>query len=99
MGLAARIRTPMSQSNRITMSGDEFRKIRMGLGLGRDAFAMELGYEGGETGNVNTIKRFENNKRPVPLPVAKLAWMLSAHGLPEVWPEGLLAAVSEETAI
>lgn len=97
--MAARIRTPMSQSNRITMSGKEFQRIRTDLGLSRDVFAMELGYEGSVNGNRNTIKRFETSERPVPLPVAKLAWMLSAHGLPEVWPEGLLAAVSEETAI
>jgi transcriptional regulator with XRE-family HTH domain len=80
----------MSQNGRTTMSGREFRKIRAHLGLSMDDFAIELGYEGNENGNENTIARFETGKRPVPLAVAKLAWMMQKHGIPE-WPEYLEA--------
>lgn len=89
----------MNQDNRrATMDGRELRRIREQLNLSRDAFAIELGYEGNVNGNRNTIKRFETNERSVSLPVAKLVWMLSQHGLPESWPSGLEAQVREETA-
>lgn len=85
----------MSQSGRETMTGAEFRKIRKHLGLSLDGFAIELGYEGTPNGNRNTIKRFETGKRPVPLPVAKLAFLLETRGLPK-WPEHLEANPAEK---
>ncbi len=86
----------MSQDNRRpTMDGREFRRIRETLNLSRDAFAIELGYEGNANGNRNTIKRFETNERPISLPVAKLVWLLGQHGLPTAWPSGLEAQVTE----
>ena len=69
------------------MTGPEFRSIRQKLDLSMDEFARELGYEGGNQGNRTTIKRFETGQRPVPAPIARLAWMLSVHGLPDEWPE------------
>lgn len=88
----------MSQDNRRpTIDGKEFRRIREHLNLSRDQFAIELGYEGNMNGNRTTIRRFETNDRPVPLPTAKLAWMLSQNGLPESWPSGLEAKAEEET--
>lgn len=81
--------------NRPTLAAKEFRRIRVNLRLTPDAYAIELGYEGSESGNRNTIKRFEHGERPVPLPVAKLAWLLARHGLPN-WPAGLEAVLTEE---
>lgn len=85
------------RQGRKTLSGDEFRGIRKKLDLTTDAFAIELGYEGNQNGNRNTIRRFETNERPVPLPIAKLAWLLSEHGLPTRWPPALDAKIDEET--
>jgi len=86
----------MSQNGRPTMSGSEFRKIRKRLGLSMDVFALELGYEGSHKGNITTIKRFEKGNRPISLPVAKLAWMMSEHGVP-TWPFHLEASPLQET--
>lgn len=87
----------MSQNHRPTIDGREFQRLREHMKLSRDMLAIELGYEGSETQNRKTIKRFETNERPVPLPVAKLAWILSVKGIPESWPSGLEAVVSEES--
>lgn len=84
--------------DRVTVPGREFRRMREALNLSRDAFAIELGYEGNQNGNRNTIKRFEEEHRPVPLPVAKLAWLLVQHGVPSVWPSGLEAQLNEDVA-
>lgn len=86
----------MSQSNRPTMSGKELRRIRQQLDLTTDAFAIELGYEGSMNGNRNTMKRFETGERAIPLPIAKLAWMLSQHGIPAAWPAELEAQIQAE---
>lgn len=77
------------------MSGAEFRQIRKALGLSLDQFALELGYEGSQNGNRNTIKRFESGDRPISLPVAKLAWLLQKTG-PQNWPQHLLAEPVQE---
>jgi transcriptional regulator with XRE-family HTH domain len=89
----------VTQDNRRpTLPGAEFRRIREHLGLSRDQYAIELGYEGNVNGNRTTIRRFETNERPVPLPVAKLAWLFSQSGLPESWPSGLEAQVEDDAA-
>lgn len=87
----------MSQSNRPTLSGKEFRIIREKLGLSLDDFAIELGYEGSEDGNRNTIKRFETGKRPISMSVGKLAYMFLLHGIPE-WPQNLEAEPAREAS-
>lgn len=84
----------MSQSGRKTMSKTEFREIRKRLGLSSDEFAIELGYEGTRNGNRKTIERFERGMRAIPLPVAKLAFMLDTRGIPE-WPEYLEASPAQ----
>lgn len=85
----------MSQNGRKTMKPAEFLEIRKRLGYSRDGFAIELGYEGTNQGNNNTIKRFESGDRPIPLPVAKLAWLMDRHGVPE-WPMDLTAEPAQE---
>ncbi len=92
----------MNGDHRATMPADEFKNIRHRLKLSMDQFAIELGYEGNRKGNINTIRRFESGRRNVPLPLAKLAWLLNMHGLPDSWPEYLeakLAEVPEEDVI
>lgn len=83
---------------RPTIPGAELRRIRSALNLSADEFALELGYEGTRGSNRTTIRRFETNERPVPLPVARLAWMLVQHGVPDAWPSGLEAQVDETPA-
>lgn len=85
----------MSQSGKKTISGAELRDIRKRLGFSRDGFAIELGYEGTNQGNNNTIKRFETEDRPIPMPVAKLAHMFAKFGIPE-WPRNLTAEPARE---
>lgn len=89
----------MSHDNRRpTISGKEFRRIREHLGLSRDQYAIEIGYEGSSNSNRQLIRRMEKGDRTVSLPVAKLVWLLGQHGVPESWPSGLEAQVNEETA-
>lgn len=84
----------MSQNGRQTMTPAEFRSIRKRLGYSLDGFAIELGYEGTSQTNRETIKRFETGKRPISLPVAKLAWLLAQTGVP-TWPRHLTAAPAQ----
>lgn len=85
----------MSQNGRPTMDRKEFRKIRERLGFSLDGWAIELGYEGTQRGNRTTIKRMESGERPIPMPVAKLAWLLERAGIP-TWPPNLTAAPARE---
>jgi len=66
------------------------RDARVKLDLTRDAMAIELGYVGNPNSNKTTMERFEDGTKPVPLPTAKLAWMLEKFGLPD-WPAHLEA--------
>jgi len=58
------------------MEGREFRAIREQLRLSKNAFALALGYTGNSTNNTNQISRYENEKRQIPLYIARLAWLL-----------------------
>lgn len=84
----------MSQNGRPTLSPEEFERIRKTLGLSLDGFAIELGYEGTKNGNRNTMLRFVRGRRPIPLPVAKLAWLMERNGTP-TWPENLTASPAQ----
>ena len=86
----------MNRDNRQTMLGSDLKRLRKALGLSVDAFAIELGYEGSKKNNCTTIRRFEAGKRGIPLTLAKLAWMIDQHGLPEQWPEHLEAKLENE---
>ena len=89
----------MNRDNRETMPKAEFKATRQKLGLSLDQFAIELGYEGSRQANINTIRRFEDGKRGIPLTLAKLVWLLGQRGLPDSWPEYLeakLPGVPEE---
>lgn len=87
----------MNREPRATLPAREFRRIRQHLDLTMDSFAIELGYEGNLSSNRTTMKRFETGERPIPLAVAKLAWLLAQHGLPAGgWPSGLEAVLQED---
>ena len=83
---------------RPTIPGRELRRLRDQLNLTRDEFALALGFEGTETTNRQTIRRFENGEREIPLKVARLAWMYVQHGVPAQWPSGLEAQLDEPAA-
>ena len=85
----------MSQNGRPTLNRKDFRKIRERLGYSLDGWAIELGYEGTSRGNRTTIKRLENGERPIPMPVAKLAWFMGQVGVP-MWPVELTAAPARD---
>jgi len=85
----------MNHDSRETMSKAEFRRIRQKLGLSLDEFAIELGYEGSRRTNNNTIRSYEDGRKPIPLRIAKLAYMFDIHGLPDSWPPELEAKLSE----
>jgi DNA-binding transcriptional regulator YiaG len=85
----------MNGDNRVTLPASELRRIRQKLGLSRDEFAIELGYEGTSEGNTNTMRRFETGRRGLPLTLAKLIFMIDVHGLPDTWPAHLEAKLPE----
>ena len=85
----------MNGDNRVTLPASELRRIREKLGLSRDEMAIELGYEGTPEGNTNTMRRFETGRRGLPLTLAKLVFMIDTFGLPDTWPAGLEAKLSE----
>lgn len=73
------------------MKGSEFRDIRRKTKLTKNEFALELGYRGNERNNCALIKRYEQERKQIPLTVASLAWLLSlwidkTGSLPE-WPD------------
>ena len=73
----------------MTLAGTELERIRKGFGMSRVEFARELGLTGNHSGAYKAMTFLESNKRPISMPMAKLAWLLST--LPELpdWPEHL----------
>lgn len=75
-----------------TMTGDELKAIRKGLGLTTLEFGRALGYQG----NANTVsvqvRQMETDMKPVKPWIARLADMYRRHGVPAGWtdptPEG-----------
>lgn len=66
-----------------TVTGDELRRIRHELGLSGSKFGRALGYGGADTSIQPQISKLENDKRPVPISVARLAFMYWRFGVPE----------------
>jgi transcriptional regulator with XRE-family HTH domain len=87
----------MTFQERPTIPGREFKRLREHLRLSRDEFAIELGLEGSRRNNATSIKRWEDDIRPVPLRAARLAWMFVQYGIPDTWPPGLEAQIDEDT--
>lgn len=60
------------------MKAQEFKNIRLRLGLERLAFARLLGYTGTDRNDETRIKQYERGgpDRQVPLYIARLVWML-----------------------
>jgi DNA-binding transcriptional regulator YiaG len=85
----------MNRDSRQTIPPADLYRIRKGLRLTRDEFAIEIGYEGTKRNNATTIRRFEDGDRGVPLSVAKLIWLIEQHGLPTQWPPHLDARLVE----
>jgi hypothetical protein len=73
----------------MTLPGPELERIRKGFGMSRVEFARELGLTGNHSGAYKAMTFLEGGKRPISLPMAKLAWLLSTlPALPE-WPDHL----------
>ena len=80
----------------MTLAGTELERIRKGFGMSRVEFARELGLTGNHSGAYKAMTFLESNKRPISMPMAKLAWLLST--LPDLpdWPEHLKVTNSED---
>ncbi len=74
----------------MTFTGKQFQKIRNDLDLSQDEFALELGLIGNPRTNHTTIRRFEKEERPIPLPIARLAWLLWVIKDAPTWPTELV---------
>lgn len=81
------------------MDGSEFHAIRRQLGRTKVQFAQLLGYTGSEKNMITQIDKYEQDRRQVPLYIARLAWLLGqlhanhpipadAYGMPRFpdWP-------------
>lgn len=65
------------------MTADEFRAIRLKLGLTVIQWGRALGYAGSDATVTTQIYRFEGGGgREIPETVARLAYMLGRHGVP-----------------
>jgi transcriptional regulator with XRE-family HTH domain len=83
------------------MNGQIMRAIRGELAMSREEFARFLGYTGNWKNNKNRIGKFESGRAQIPLPTARLVWLVHMlnlhHGyLPEryrdqngqiIWPD------------
>jgi hypothetical protein len=67
------------------MTGKQFKKIRLGLGLDQLSWGRALGY----TGEIATVGRmmrfFESGSRTIPVRTARLAEMFQLYGVPNKW--------------
>jgi transcriptional regulator with XRE-family HTH domain len=65
------------------MTGEQFRTIRQKLGRNAKAFALALGYTGGDDALAVAISRLERGGRAIPPAVARLATMFDRFGIPD----------------
>ena len=57
------------------MTGEHLKYIRQQLGVGREDFALLLGYTGTDRNNENRVKRLEAEDQ-VPLYIGRLLWLI-----------------------
>jgi hypothetical protein len=71
------------------MTGAELKRIREELGLGRNDFALLLGYVGNDRNNNLRVRRLEDEEL-VPLYIGRLVWLIvhwyAEHGSLPHWP-------------
>ena len=67
------------------MTGEEFKAIRLRLGLSRAQFGYVLGYTGKAKNGNSLIWRMEREAQKVMPWIANLASMYDSHGVPEHW--------------
>ena len=60
------------------MTGEEFRKTREWFDLGRDEFALLIGYVGSDRNNNFRIRKMEKEEE-ISLPIARLLWLIAKH--------------------
>jgi transcriptional regulator with XRE-family HTH domain len=63
------------------MRGQDFKNIRQKMGLERIEFARLIGFTGSDRNDLTRIRQYErgHNGRQIPLYIARLVWLLSAH--------------------
>lgn len=64
-----------------TMTGSELARIREGLSLTRVQFGNRMGYSGNWNTVNDTVKRYENGRKPIPWWIATMARALDTDGL------------------
>jgi transcriptional regulator with XRE-family HTH domain len=67
------------------MTGQQLKALRQAYGLSASAMGRLLGYNGTSRNIGVHVRRLERNVRPIPPPVARLAYMFSYFGFPEEW--------------
>ena len=61
------------------MTGPEMKAIREKMGLERLEFARLVGYTGIDRNVLSSMKKMERGQKQIPLTIARLVWLLSAH--------------------
>jgi len=61
------------------MTGSEMKKIRDRMGLERLELARLIGYTGNDRNDESRIRKLESGAKQIPLYIARLVWLLSAH--------------------
>ena len=61
------------------MTGEEFKAIRVHIGMTWAEFGAELGLAGSLRNNSTRVAEYERNKKPIPAYLARLAFMLKEH--------------------
>lgn len=58
------------------MTGSELTKIRQQLDMTRLQFARLLGYTGTDRNDIMRLRKYEKDKKQIPLYIARLAWLI-----------------------
>lgn len=61
------------------MDGQEMRRIRHKHGLTKHQWGLLMGYTGNENTNSSLVKRYEQGRRPIPLYIARLVFLLDQY--------------------
>jgi hypothetical protein len=59
------------------MKGPEMKRLRLEMNLDRLQFARMLGYTGTDRNDVTRIRVYENQRKQIPLYIARLVWLLA----------------------
>ena len=66
-------------ADQIESPGRALLSLRMRLKMTRAQFALAIGYVGDNRHNYAVVKRYEEDRRPVPVHILRLAYLLAEH--------------------